>query len=272
MEDASARAAAHYRRAGWSPSTALDWLGNALYFGPRAVEEAIRECEQRFVEYAGDRASEANIVMWLGPLNAMRGQFDEGREYVSRARKIFEEFGLTIAVVDTCGRLSAAIDMLARSPDAAEESLRHCCEFLLELGQTSVLATRGGELAAAIYAQARFEDAEEWTLIARNATGKDDVDAALSWQPVQAMILAHRGAIDEAEALALSTLELVARTDAVNRHADSLLALAEVLRLSGRDNEAEATVRTALQLYERKGNLVSAEKVRGLLPETALTE
>ena len=44
-----------------------------------------------------------------------------------------------------------------------------------------------------------------------------------------------------------------------------MLDLAEVLELGGKTAEAEAVNRDALELYERKGNLVSAGRARSRL-------
>ena len=271
-EDSATRAARYYRRAGWSPSSALDLVGNALYYGPKPVLEAIGQCEGLLHEHDGDRASEANIIVWLGALEAMRRDFAGARAHVSRAKTIYEEFGLAMAAVDTCGRVSAAIDMLADMPQDAEQTLLKCCEALQERGQTAVLATRAGELAQAIYEQGRYEEAEIWTGLASDSAGSDDLDAALSWQPVQAKLLARQGKIDEAERLARATLELAGRSDSVNRNADSLMALGEILDLADRQGEAEEVIRAALRLYDEKGNLASAGRARGRLPDAALTE
>jgi class 3 adenylate cyclase len=272
LEDSAARAATHYRRAGWSPSSALDYVGTALYFGPKPVPEAIDQCKGLLLEHDGDRASEANIILWLGGLEAMRKNFAEARAHVSRARTIYNEFGLAISAVDACGRAFAAIDMLAAIPAQAERALREGCEFLQEHHQIALLATRAGELAESIYEQGRYEDAEVWTRVAQDSAGSDDLDAALSWQPVQAKILARQGEIDGAERLARETLELVGRTDSVNRHADALMALAEILGIAGHQDRAEEMIRNALQLYELKGNLACAERARALLRDTALIE
>ena len=51
----------------------------------------------------------------------------------------------------------------------------------------------------------------------------------------------------------------------LNAHADALLDLAEVLALAGQDARPE--LEQALALYERKGNLVMAERTRARLPE-----
>jgi hypothetical protein len=68
-------------------------------------------------------------------------------------------------------------------------------------------------------------------------------------------LLAGRPDAAEAEAL-------VAASDLLNDHADVLLARAEVLRLLGQDAEAAGISRRAAELYDRKGNLVSAAHAR----------
>jgi len=67
-------------------------------------------------------------------------------------------------------------------------------------------------------------------------------------------------------------VDLVARTDALNRRADSLLVLAEILRLQARESDAAGQIREALLLYEQKGNVVSAERARAMLLEAAVPE
>jgi hypothetical protein len=51
--------------------------------------------------------------------------------------------------------------------------------------------------------------------------------------------------------------------------ADAHADLAEVLNLANQNAEAIAELRVALELYERKGHLVGAEKTRGRLAELA---
>jgi hypothetical protein len=69
----------------------------------------------------------------------------------------------------------------------------------------------------------------------------------------------------EAEALAREAVSLTEGTEFPDWRADTLLDLAEVLRAAGRSEEANASARDALRLYEAKGNLASAEGVRALL-------
>jgi DNA-binding SARP family transcriptional activator len=269
MEEASSQAVAHYARSGWSPSSAVGLVGYALYYGPKPVEEAVAQCQLLLEAHEGDRASEANIRGWLGGLEAMRGLFEAGREEVHRAETIYRELGLMNAVADHCTRMLAMIDLLEGSADEAVQRFRAPCELAEQLHQTAVLASRAAELAEALYAADGYDEAEEWTRVARDSAGDDDIDAALVWKPVEARLLARRGATAEAERIALEALALAERTDALNRHGETLLALAEVLSATGRGEQALDKTRAALDLFERKGNNVSAERVRRLLPERA---
>ena len=75
--------------------------------------------------------------------------------------------------------------------------------------------------------------------------------------------MARRGDLTEAEALAREAVALAEPTDALNKRAAVLLSLAEVLRLSGDDREADATVAQGIALYEQKGNLAAVGKAKG---------
>jgi tetratricopeptide (TPR) repeat protein len=76
-------------------------------------------------------------------------------------------------------------------------------------------------------------------------------------------ILAARGAFDEALSSCREAALLAEETDDVNMRADVSAQLGEVLALAGRRDEAAGVLEDALRLYEGKGNVVSAERVRG---------
>jgi DNA-binding SARP family transcriptional activator len=268
-EEAAGRASEHYRRAGWSPSTSLGDVACALYYGPRDVDSAIVRCEALLLEHDGDRATEANLLVWLGGLEAMLGHFPAARELVAQAGQRYEQLGLDL---DTHLRLSAAVEMFAGFPDLAEAALRTSCAALQHNEHIPVLATRAAELADAINEQGRPDEADTWIRLARESAGNDDLDAAFVSHYVHAKVLARLGEVDNAERSAREALNLVTRTDALNRHGDSLLALAEILRLQDRENEADEQIREALRLYEQKGNVVSAERAKSMLPEGAIPE
>jgi len=60
---------------------------------------------------------------------------------------------------------------------------------------------------------------------------------------------------------------LAGRTDALNLQADALVDLAAVQHARGRPAQAVGSLRRALELYEQKGNVVSARAARMALKE-----
>ena len=172
------------------------------------------------------------------------------------------ELGQMFIAVDHCGFVGAAIEQFAGRPEAAEELLRRACDVCLGADETALLATRAAQLAEAIYVQGRYEEAEEWVRISREHAVAADLDAEMHWRSINAKLQARSGNVTDAEDGARRAVALSDQTDALNDRAQTLLDLAEVLRLAGRHDEALEPVRRALALYERKGNAVAAERAR----------
>jgi tetratricopeptide (TPR) repeat protein len=82
---------------------------------------------------------------------------------------------------------------------------------------------------------------------------------------VLAMLVAREGRAEEAIALGTEAIELRRRSDAIVLLADTLDDFSEVLRFCGRDDDSRAVRNEALRLYERKGDVVSAGRVRSVL-------
>jgi hypothetical protein len=60
-------------------------------------------------------------------------------------------------------------------------------------------------------------------------------------------------------------VDLAAGTSNIEQHADALVDLHEVLRLAGQWDESGPPLREALALYEQKGDLVMASRLRARL-------
>jgi class 3 adenylate cyclase len=264
LADAAAKAAVHYRRSGWSPSSCVGALASALAYGPLPVEEAVDRCNGLLQEHAGDRASEANIVVWLGALEAMRGNFDNARLLMGRCQEIYEELGQVTGFPNS-ETVRGGIELLAGQFAAAEIAYRASCEAWIRYEDWAEVASRAGELADVLYLLGRYEEAEEWVGLAREHSGPEDRDAEATWRGVEARLAARRGAFDVAYQLAAEALAIAEQTDALNHRAKLHLDHAEVLRLGGGDAEAADAVRRAIQLYELKGNVVAASQARLLL-------
>ena len=68
-------------------------------------------------------------------------------------------------------------------------------------------------------------------------------------------------------ALSEEAVRLAAGTDYLELHAHALMSRAEVLRLAGRTVDAASTLRDAIELQRRKGNVVDEARATALLEE-----
>ena len=263
--EAAERALVHYAHAGWPTSACVGELAAALYYGPMTVPEASARLEALLADSTIGRAGEANVLSFIGGLEAQRGRFQEARDLVAAASRIHEELGQQTSAATYSSAVVGDIELLAGRPDVAEHALRKLCELLEQQQNSTVLSSRAADLAETLYLQCRYDEAEHWTRISDANSAKDDLSANLSWRAVRAKIAAQVGDMQDAESLAREAVVLAGLTDGINWQAKTCLDLAEVLRLSGRDEEASARTEEAHRLYEQKGNVVGARQAAALL-------
>jgi tetratricopeptide (TPR) repeat protein len=188
-----------------------------------------------------------------GAFEAMRGRFDEARQHAAAGRSQYKELGFAL---DWAGSsmLAGRIELIAGDPVGAERKLREGYEELERIGETGYLSTVAGLLAEAV---------------SERAAVRDDFDSQGAWRSARAEALAEQGHIAEAERLAREAIDLLDPTDLLMNRADAHTALAAVLRLAGRPDEAVAELQAAVELHERKGDVVSAGRARVLIDELA---
>ncbi len=269
-EEAAERALEHYRRSSWPTATCLGEIANALYYGPTPAPAAIERCTALLHVERPGRLGHAFVDSFLGGLVAQSGDFDQARSLVRSARAAFDELGHRASAVTVSGTVIGDVELLADDAAVAEETLRWVCHELLETRAFSHLASRAGDLAEALYRQGRYDEAAEWVATAEPYSAEDDLDARLLWMPVRAKLTARRGDVDEALAIASRAVDLVEATDATNRRAAIQADLAEVLLLAGRVGDARDALARAVSLYEEKGNVAGAARVRALRDDPAL--
>ena len=267
-DEAWRRAADHARRAGDQPALfeVLDWRAAAAVFGPTPVPDAIDLCQHLYEQVRSSPVVLASVLHALAPLHAMKGEFEEARRLVDAGDEILGELGGLHAAVS---QQEALVEMLAGRPRAAEERLRTGYDRLKQMGEKALLATTAAMLAQAVYAQGRLDEAEELCRLSKGAAAPNDLSAQVAWRGVCAKLTAEQGLTDDAEALAREAVRLAEPTDFLTIRADALLDLAAVLRRGGQSTEAEETIRAALDLYEQKGDRVSAERARSALSAAA---
>ena len=197
------------------------------------------------------------------------GRFEEARADNGAARADLVERGAQVALGLTSFEGALQTELLAGDTPAAIEIGEEGCELLEELGQTALLSTAVGWLAQALYAAGSLDEADACAGRAEELGASDDEMTKMLWRQVRAKVLARRGDATEAERLAHEAVAISAETEMLEAQADAYADLGVVLSHTAESDEAAAALEEALVRYERKENLVMAERMRARLAELA---
>jgi ATP/maltotriose-dependent transcriptional regulator MalT len=242
----------------------IGWRALAAVLGPAPVDEAIRRCEEFRALVGASPFATASTLNPLALLHAMKGEFEIAEGLLAQASEMLHELG---GLGSSVSHLEAWARLLAGQPALAEQSLRADVETLSAMSEGGALATTTALLAQAAYSQGRLDEAEELCRTADGIAAADDVMTQVIRRGVHAQVLARRGRCEEAEALAREAVALALPTDLLSHRGDAMLDLADVLRICGREQEADRAVRDGLGMYERKGNAAAAARARSLLDD-----
>ena len=258
----------HAGRAGDSrmEMDALRTLPPSFFWGPTPLPEGLARMEAMLEGVRGKKGLEASALRSVAGFYGMQGRFDEARELLAQARAIHEELASPFDQ-RTLAFWTAPLELLAGDPASAEAELRAACEFFQAGGEQGLLSTLAGFLAEALYVQGRFDEAQGWVDVSREAATSDDYDAQAQWRSAEAKLLAQRGEFGEAEAVARKGIEYINRSDELNNQALIQLSLVAVLRLAGRYGDAVEALDGAIERFEQKGNIVMTERSRALRDE-----
>jgi class 3 adenylate cyclase/tetratricopeptide (TPR) repeat protein len=260
--EAYEQAAAHAARAGLTQEF-LDWRAACRFYGTTPISRIVAWLDEQRTRAGLDHRLRLYRALALG----MLGRFDEGREMLADTRRELAERGAGIKLAVTTGIESVDFELLAGDAAAAAELGAAGCQMLDELGDHSFLSSASGTLAKALYELGRIEEADSWVDRSAKLGGSEDAFTQLLWREVKGKVLARRGDHAEAERVAREAVAIAEGTDLLNGQADTYADLAEVLVIGGRLDEAAAELKQSLDGYERKGNLVSAERVRAKIAE-----
>jgi tetratricopeptide (TPR) repeat protein len=195
------------------------------------------------------------VDMMRAILLAMSDRVDEAREIAVGIAKHARELGNMVnadagLIEGFSGDHEAAAEQYAIHREWVSERVRSA-----EAGYFSAL--EGRELVMA----GRYDEAEEHLAKALQYRQTSRDGEALHRQ-VAALIAAHRGEHAEAERLAREGLTLILEGDSPLLQGDAYFDLAEVLEAAGCRDEAVTAWHEALSLYERKGIIPLARRVR----------
>ena len=242
------------------------WMTNSAHaLGAAAVANGSVPFDDALLWYAQERQGnsgfQAFLAVWHAFVLSYRGEF-------AAARSLFDE---TLAAMAERGMATGSaivmqaawqIETLAGDLDAAERRARQGVEQLEQLGERAWLSTLACQLAEALYSLDRLEEADHWVRRGLELGGAGDILTQLLGQGIRAKLLARSGDFDEALGLARGAVELAATTQAPMEQAQAILALAEVLYLSGDIAGALEQSGRAVALYEAKRGPAGVAHVR----------
>ncbi len=267
-EQAWEKAAEHAQRAGdrRDELESLSWVPLVVWAGPTQTERGLKRCAGIAERARGDKKVTASALLAEAAFGACQGRFDEARTLVGRARALLEEVALTVWLAGPLAQFAGWIELMAGDPTAAERELRWGYDKLKEIGELSWLSTTAALLAEAVYLVGRADEAEELTRASEDSASAEDRYSHALLRVVRARVLAGRGDTPAAERLARESVALADETDFLDLRWHTRIGLADVLQSSGEQTEAaRGVLAEAVEIAERKGNLVAARRTRDLL-------
>ena len=257
---AAERVVEHARRADYH--LLINWgenyLVHAQYFGSTPVAECLRWLDEH------PEVERRSALPHRDRLVAMLGRFDEAHRLLAEAADRIAELGV-VRLGNFLALRRYDVAMLEGDPARAETAAREACEAAEAAAALGNYMWHCSSLAQALLGLGREEEAEQWLERGRETAPSEERLPQMLWRQVRGKLLARRGELQEGDRLAREAVAIAEETDMLNAHADALIDLAKVLALAGRDARAE--LEQALTLYERKGNLVMAERTRSRLAE-----
>jgi serine/threonine protein kinase/tetratricopeptide (TPR) repeat protein len=264
-EGAWEHALSHARQAGDAAAEhdILAWLASAAFFGPTPADAGVVRCEA-ILEQVGERpGARAQVLPSLAGLHAMKGRFDVANALVAEAEMLRAEIGDTMQ--GAVSHSEALVSMLEGNLDRAERQLRAGYDRLERMGEKALLSSTVALLARVAVEQGCLDDAARHAEEAEKMGAAEDVWTQAICHGVMARVLAARGATEVALELARAAVDITSRTDDLISQGDAFGDLASVLDRAGTPGEARAAWENAAACYDRKGDEVSAARVRKLM-------
>jgi tetratricopeptide (TPR) repeat protein len=238
------------------------WELAALFFGPAPVADAEAQLQELEALPQRSRTMEASLLRTRAPFAWIQGRFDEARGQLQAWAGIERELGRAVRLSSLEGHYLGPLEMAAGRYPEAVEAMRTGFEAQTALGDRGYSSTVAGGLAHALIAVGEDEEAERYARIALEMSAADDIEPKLTGTGALAVVLARRGRLEEALALANEAVARARDTDYVLSTADTLIDLAQVLKAAGRRKEARAAIAEAVEILERKEAWALVDRAR----------
>ena len=191
---------------------------------------------------------------------AMRGSFEQARLLRDRGRELTEELGLPINRAGM-SMMFGRVDQLAGDDRAAEAEFGSATTSHATSGGpgTAPQSPASSERLFSSRGARRGVPPERGSGAGRGTRRLHDPDEVAR---TTRLVLAEQGRMEEAESLVRESVELARPGDDLDDIGICVSALGRVLERAGKLEEARAAFEEALDLWERKGNVVSAAHAR----------
>jgi len=263
METELERAIAHARAAGDAREEArsLGLLAAAAFLGPAPVADGIERCARIRREASGNSIVERAVLVALAGLKAMGDAFPDARTHLDEHARLCRELGLRLDAAE--GMIQRGfVELLAGDATAAAHALATAVADLQAMGERANLAMAAALLGGAQGLLGRPDEALAATRLAEAMAAPDDLGAQVLWRVARAGVLRGGTAPDEARRMAEEAVRLAGQTDSYELRGQAQRALADVEDRRSEPAAARAAREQALRAFERKGDVVSAARIR----------
>ena len=255
-------AAANASRAGiqYLEDDARSRMARAHAMGPTPLPETIKRLEQLIRDYADRPLALGGIHGALARVLAARGEIEAARA-VPSAEEIYLEAGMEL---EATSALYTKTWIAHCAGDFEEEArlLRRMVDRQEQLKDRNYLSTGWMQLGTCLATLGKDEEAQQALERSREVTIPEDVIDVIGLDALEAVLRARRGELEEAQELARRALSRVEETDAVGMRLDTRWSAAEVFERAGHGDEAKALLEESVEIAERYGHLVAAQRAR----------
>ena len=238
--------------------SAWNEVGGCMLFGPTPLDEVGQFVEDELV-WAREHdlpAVEADALLGGPYVDARRGDFARGREKLERSKAICRDLGIVYGLAEA-GMAGSELEVLAGDLPAAERELREAIDIVKGMEAVHYIGVYQVRLARVLHDQGRHEDAA-----AELEESRPLQAPAPRWKSGWARVLAARGELAEAVALAREAAAQEGGDQDPTSVALALVDLAEVLIAAGDPAGADGALGEAIALNEQKGNVIAAQQCR----------
>jgi predicted ATPase/DNA-binding SARP family transcriptional activator len=240
---------------------ASHWLAVTFSLLAIPADTGVTRTEQLLADAGGDRWAEADLLKPLCVLYAHVGRAADARAAIDRSQSIFAGFGAKLALTESA--IPAAVTgLIIGDPAAAERYARRGLEACRAMSGHHYAKDLSALLAEALYEQGRFDEARQ---LIDEASAEPSPATVFSTGLIEAKLLARRGQFAAARELVGKAGAVPSTTSLPQPLADMLRATAEVERLAGAPGRAAASLRAALDIYERQRATAPAGQTRAAL-------